>query len=434
MGEELHTMEHKSAHKSKMLDQIHALSTALSSTTSVNDKVRILREFSHLRGFMQTFWDPTQTTGLTRLSLDKMDNYMPEGACAYPTCPVELLRQLYSRQLSGNAAKYAVAAMVAAHPEYKETILRIASKNLKARVTQKFVNRAFPGLIQDFSVSLGYDLSKHADYFARHNDWYMSRKFDGVRCILRIQNGVGKCLSRVGHELVSLSALTSVELPDGVYDGEICEVDEHDKESFSSVVSKVRRHAPFLDVRFYIFDRLTNEEFDSGTSTRTLTVRRDSVPEIQDDRIRIVEQLPYSPGCFRELNAEVAEKNWEGIILRRDTVYKGRRSTDILKHKEFTTADYTVTGVDSATMRIIDHVEIEEEVLKSVTINHKGETVHVGSGFTLDQRREFFAHPERIIGHLIEVQYFEESCDATGKFSLRFPTVKQVYGPRKRKM
>ena len=65
--------------------------------------------------------------------------------------------------------------------------------------------------------------------------------------------------------------------------------------------------------------------------------------------------------------------------------------------------------------------------MTNVLIEHKGNTVSVGSGFTLDQRNHYYNNPKDIVGKEITVQYFEESQDKTGKFSLRFPVCKTVY-------
>ena len=60
-------------------------------------------------------------------------------------------------------------------------------------------------------------------------------------------------------------------------------------------------------------------------------------------------------------------------------------------------------------------------------IEHKGNIVSVGSGFSLDDRVKYYDNPETIIGKEITVQYFELSKDKDGKESLRFPVVKHVF-------
>ena len=71
--------------------------------------------------------------------------------------------------------------------------------------------------------------------------------------------------------------------------------------------------------------------------------------------------------------------------------------------------------------------EVTIQTMTNVLIEHKGNTVSVGSGFSLDERNHYYNNPNDIVGKEITVQYFEESKDKTGKVSLRFPVCKAVY-------
>ena len=138
------------------------------------------------------------------------------------------------------------------------------------------------------------------------------------------------------------------------------------------------------------------------------------------------------PICKVEHIKDAADGGWEGLMLRKNTIYKGKRSSDILKVKSFVDAEYTVVSVENSINRVIvEGKEIEEEMLKNVVIEHKGFKVDVGSGFSQEQRRHYFKNPEEIIGKTITVQYFEETYNDKGGISLRFPTVKVVHGDKR---
>jgi DNA ligase-1 len=83
-------------------------------------------------------------------------------------------------------------------------------------------------------------------------------------------------------------------------------------------------------------------------------------------------------------------------------------------------------------MRIIDKntgLETTIETLKSVIIDHKGNQVNVGSGFTIPERQKYYDHPKLILGKTISVRYFEEiPSENRTKFSLRFPTFVALHG------
>jgi len=77
---------------------------------------------------------------------------------------------------------------------------------------------------------------------------------------------------------------------------------------------------------------------------------------------------------------------------------------------------------------IKNNAEYEEIMLSCVMIKHKDHLVRVGSGFTIEQRKEFYQNPNKILGKTVTVQYFEETKNQDGGISLRFPTFKILHG------
>jgi DNA ligase-1 len=132
---------------------------------------------------------------------------------------------------------------------------------------------------------------------------------------------------------------------------------------------------------------------------------------------------------FEKFKERAKSFGWEGLILRQNIGYEGKRSKGMLKIKEFFDAEYTVESVIMEDQRIIvDGQEKVERVLSAVIIRHKGDPVRVGSGFNLNERRKYYADPNLILGKTITVQYFEETVDQEGQNSLRFPVFKVNHG------
>jgi DNA ligase-1 len=132
---------------------------------------------------------------------------------------------------------------------------------------------------------------------------------------------------------------------------------------------------------------------------------------------------------FAEWIEKAKEYGWEGLMLRADEPYKGKRSKDLLKFKSFFDDEYEVVDVEMGPFRYVkDSKETEENMLSCVTIKHKGYNVRVGSGFSIEQRQDFYKNPNKILGKVITVQYFEESKNQDGGLSLRFPTFKVLHG------
>ena len=71
-------------------------------------------------------------------------------------------------------------------------------------------------------------------------------------------------------------------------------------------------------------------------------------------------------------------------------------------------------------------------MLSGVAIKHKDNIVRVGSGFSIDQRKHYFNNPQDIVGKEITVQYFEESQNQNGEYSLRFPVIKVIHGDKRK--
>ena len=129
------------------------------------------------------------------------------------------------------------------------------------------------------------------------------------------------------------------------------------------------------------------------------------------------------------MKAQVTSLNWEGLMVRRDAPYESGRSKNLLKIKIFHDAEYKVIESIMGSQRVIvDEREVEEIMLSAVIIEHKGNRVQVGSGFSINERREYFKNPEKIVGKVITVQYFEETVDQSGNNSLRFPVFKGNHG------
>ena len=113
------------------------------------------------------------------------------------------------------------------------------------------------------------------------------------------------------------------------------------------------------------------------------------------------------------------EQGWEGIMLKLNGPYVRKRTTDMLKVKEFDTMDLRVIRVNPGTGK-------HEGRLGSVTVDFEGNEVDVGSGFDDSTREQFWNDPNLIIDKVIEVQYFEVTQNKDGKPSLRFPIYKCI--------
>ena len=114
-------------------------------------------------------------------------------------------------------------------------------------------------------------------------------------------------------------------------------------------------------------------------------------------------------------------------MIRRDTYYKAKRTNDLLKYKSFHDDEFKVIGIEEGTKGILNKAtgEVEDKrIMAAVIIDYNN--TKVGSGFTDQERLFYVENPEKIIGKIITVQYFEKTED-----SLRFPTFKILHGTKR---
>lgn len=421
--------------KSTDLKRIQDFVTRLKSTNATNNKIDIIKEYREdhdIKEVLKYTYSPFKQYHVTSKNCKKNSDLTKYGY----TNLFCLLRDLNSRLLTGHEAISYVNGYVEANKKYEDLIYCVVDKNLKTRTGVDLINKAIPGCVPTFKVALAnsYDKQKGKVNFDIQT-WFASHKLDGVRCLAMVdENGQCNFYSRQGKTFDTLDTLRkeieSLELTNVVFDGEVCVVNDNGVEDFQGIMKEIKRKDHTIkNPKYKIFDYLTLEEFDTQTSTRNLSLRLSTCVKPKLNCVEMLEQWKVeSDEHFQELAELATKNNWEGLILRKDCEYKGKRSNDLLKVKKFFDEEYVVKSIETSTHRIIvNGLEVEEEMLSNVVIEHKGCDVGVGSGFDQAERRKYFKNPELIIGKTITVQYFEETLNQDGCHSLRFPVVKHVY-------
>lgn len=408
------------------MERLEELIIKLRSTTKKNEKIKIISEYDDLKKIFYYTYNPYYRYNVTSKVLKKHTNLTKEP---FTKDLFEFLDALKSRKISGYEATAQCNGMLKI---LGWSFLRILDKDLKCKTNSAIINTAFPGLIPEFKVSLCNDYQKYKDKI--DVTYYLaSRKMDGVRCIIRKENGIVKAFSRKGIEFQTLSKLKEeverVYEDNFILDGEVC-IMRNGSEVFNGIMKEIKRKDHTIkNPKMFIFDVLTLEEFDNQVGDRILTERLTNKIKFNNYFEYLEQQKIKSKSQIEDMMKKAAKCGWEGLILRKDVGYKGKRSSDLLKIKKFFDDEYKVIDIETGPYPISNSGGIEEyeNVVTRVNILHKGNIVGVGSGFSLKQRREFFKDPSKIIGKIITVQYFEE-IETNGEFSLRFPTIKVIHG------
>jgi DNA ligase-1 len=410
------------------------------ATNSNSDKLAVIEKYANqpdVLKVLQYTYDTFKQYGVTSANCKKRSDLI------LPFTPYsnifDLLDALANRDLTGYDAIETVNGFVEENKVYADLIWNIIDRNLKTRSTVSMINKAIPGLIPTFDVALAKAYDEKTQKKVNWEDgWFVSRKLDGVRCITIIDMfGEVKFFSRQGKEFLTLDNLKkdikALGLTNTVLDGEVCIVDENGNEDFAGIIKEIKRKDHTIEKPFYwMFDMLDLEDFNDKTSQDTFSMRISKLLNLTFEKPNELIGVLYQERCtdhiFSEMMAKSKANGWEGLMLRKDTQYKGKRSDDILKVKQMFDDEYIVVDLENDYHRVIvGGQEVEEMMLKNVIIEHKGNRVQVGSGFSHEQRRHYFENPDEILGKQITVQYFEETTNKNGTHSLRFPVIKAVY-------
>lgn len=414
----------------------------LNSTNSTNDKKDILSKYKDnefLKKVLYYTYNPTFQYYVTPENLEK--NYEDDLGSLYPFNDLfEMLDILRKREVTGHKAINSVNDFCFKNENYKDLIYKIIGKDLEIRMGDSLINKVIPDLIPTFDCALATDFDKVPVDFAK-DKWIASRKLDGVRCLAVIDEfGKATLWSRQGNQFETLSKVVdeveSLGLKDMVLDGEICLTDANGNEDFQGIMKQIRKKDHTIDNPKYLaFDLISGAEFRSKVGN---TKYLDRYAELQVlikgyNHISVVNQdLIANETHYIDLMHEADNNGWEGLILRKNVGYEGKRSKNMLKCKSFKDAEYKVIDLEFGPFRMIENgLEVTKEVLSNVVIEHKGNKVSVGSGFTIAEREYFKANPNDILNKIITVKYFQETQNQTGSWSLRFPTVKVIHGNKR---
>ena len=110
-----------------------------------------------------------------------------------------------------------------------------------------------------------------------------------------------------------------------------------------------------------------------------------------------------------------------------NAVYSHARTSDLLKLKKSQRVDLKVVDFEYGNGKYIG--EIGALICEGYFENGEHIVCKVGSGLSDEQRHVWSLHPDKIIGKIVEVEYFGKSQNAYSydtTYSLRFPRLKKV--------
>jgi DNA ligase-1 len=423
---------------------------ATSSRNEKEDALKSGKDNEVLRELLKATYDP-----FTVYNIKKIPQVKPEPT----TMPVasnydqflNLLHALSTRTITGNAAIEAVADfMYYCNADEQKWYSKVIQKDLKIGITDKTINKTMKGLVPVFDCALAYPIKKFPKNFM------CNRKLDGYRC-LAIHDHAGKVelRTRNGKLIEGYTAIEQdiFELPKGfVYDGEIMAPTGSFADMQKNAFKKGMTDKQGV---LNIFDVIPLDEFKNGKSEKRL---RERVGQLLDLDENYIDTIPLwnlqivEPGEFLtnneegitrayELHAQFTSEGYEGTMVNDlDGYYVCKRSYNIQKIKDFYEIDLYVVavyegeagtkyeGTMGGVMVDLSDKDIIEQLPEKMHKFVEGETfqVGVGSGWSDEQRRQYWDNTNLIVGKFIQIKFQEVTLNEKGEHSLRFPTVVKI--------
>ena len=252
----------------------------------------------------------------------------------------------------------------------------------------------------------------------KDSDWplYLQPKLDGVRCLIQYGDGVspgviaysrtGKEWKNIDHILAELKPFFQKH-PNVILDGELY---NHDlKNDFEKIISLVRKTKPMyhdrveseMKVQFHCYDTIMEHMDFVGRDhfiRENIGNQFDSIKKVRRWKVHNIEEVEAK-------HEHLLELGYEGSILRQDKPYECKRSWTLMKVKDFSDAEATITGYE------IGKGKREGTLGKFMMTDDYGKEFGCppGKGYTYKDMTDMLDNIHDYIGQRATFTYFERT-------------------------
>lgn len=252
------------------------------------------------------------------------------------------------------------------------------------------------------------------------NEWYISRKVNGVRCLIYYDNGKIRTASRgaTNYDIAIIHIIQHPTLiaffqkhPDAILDGEIYKAGLS-LNQISGICRSQKTVNDGKDLQFYWYDIV---DLKASFSERWKCMQEWS-KELQlsefdpyrcfSDNELHMQFLPQSLisgfDNMKNLHDKWVKEGWEGAVIRNpDSTYKpGSRGNDWIKIKEYIEAEYPIVGLAEG---------LRDEDMCFVLETPSGQRFNCKPMGDRAQKQWYREHIEELIGKPLTIKYFEMS-------------------------
>ena len=419
-----------------IIERVKEIFDQLQATNSKLEKQRIIRENKDNMQFTDTLVFLLSPYILTGISTKKIDKKVKPWIYTNDYSWSSVKSYLLSHNTGTDDDIAYIQDFIYYQPEdmcdfYKGLI----TKSIKLGCDAKIVNSVLgKGFIPSFEIQLA------EKYFEKPNkvvgNFTLTEKLDGFRLATIIHNDKIEFYSRQGQ---FVEGLVEVEedmrmfckenkLHNAFFDGELvavnCEELSSD-ENYKVVTKTARTKGIKRGLKYNIFDTLSYEEFMSQNCDTEYYKRRQLLNELSKNvNLTHINILPVlyngsDKDMIMEYLNKARENHKEGIMINLDNgMYEFKRTTNLLKVKVMQDADLKIVDVYEGTGKNKGKLGgiIIEFIYKDNTYR-----CECGSGFSDDERIDYWNNSEKILNKIATIQYFEISKNDNGGYGLRFP-------------
>jgi len=352
-----------------------------------------------------------------------------------------VLNNLINRKLTGNAARDTIDELKnkCSIDDWNNWYSAILIKDLKCGVNEKTINKIAKKTkktnfrIPVFSCQLAEPSEDHLQKVKGLK--IIQSKLDGVR-VLTLVNPDGNVtqFTRNGNEVTNFpkikeqfEKMANTLSEPMVFDGEVMSA------TFQDLMTQIHRKRDIQtdDCCLYLFDIVPLKDFKNEICTITQLQRSNklfdwfyTVKEIAEN----IDVLGFElvdldtingKERFNEISIKAIDSGYEGIMLKDpEAPYECKRTTSWLKKKPVITVDLAISDFEEGTGKNVGRLGA---FVCEGWYGKRYIKVNVGSGFSDEQRDEYWQNKSLLRDHLVEIKADKISQNQDGSYSLRFP-------------
>lgn len=244
-------------------------------------------------------------------------------------------------------------------------------------------------------------------------------KLDGLRCMSYWKDGKIVLQSRGGkfYNVEHIAKQLEDIVPKGmIFDGELY-IHGVSLQDINSLVKKPKPESKCIE--YWVYDCVKNTASDDSDMDARYAIYKSVFTVFQnhcgDASIKkVLCYIVYDMDSLKERHSVFVSEGFEGTIVRNicGTYEFGYRSTDLMKYKDFSDAEFTVVGFEEGTGKLTGTpIWICKNDLNDETFN-------VTPTGTITSRKKMFLTAEEYIGKLLTVRFIDRTDKLIPKFAV----------------